>query len=254
MNLKGFDKLAAYVPELNSTAGSIKLGGAFLGVFTLTSVYFILTDQIPTWTLDSQIVVMALGYLILSRFFSQKTKLIEKFQASAYSRAFRQFIVSGMAIIFAAIAHIAYMNGPKFTQPAITTILTWAGWVFVLIGAALWIRAVLTFGVDNLTMLYVYFPQEGKMVNASIYNVLRHPIYAGALRLGIGLALLNMGIYAITFVLLLPLGVFGWIRLVEEKELLARFPDYAEYRKQTPAFWPKLDKLPAFFKFLFTGK
>ena len=157
-------------------------------------------------------------------------------------------------MIFAALAHTAYMNGPKFTQPMLVTVFTWAGWLFVAIGALLFIRAITTFGVDNLTMLYVYFPEESSMLNSSIYGVIRHPIYAGALRVGIGLALLNMGIYALTFAILLPLGLFGWIRLVEEKELLERIPNYAEYRKSVPAFLPYPNNIFGFFKFILTGK
>ena len=64
MHLKGFESLARHVPELNSQGGRLKIALYALGVFTLTTVYFILTDQIPTWTLDSQIVVMALGFLL----------------------------------------------------------------------------------------------------------------------------------------------------------------------------------------------
>jgi protein-S-isoprenylcysteine O-methyltransferase Ste14 len=146
------------------------------------------------------------------------------------------------------------MNGPKFTQPVITTVLSVLGWLCVVIGAVLFVRSVFTFGLDYITMVYTYFPEEGRIVNTSIYNVLRHPVYAGALRFGIGLACLNMGIYALSFAVLLPLGLTGWILLVEEKELLERFPGYAEYRKNTPAFWPRITNLPAFFKFLFTGR
>lgn len=254
MNLEGLEKLAARIPELNFQSGRLKLMGTFLGIFILTTIYFILTDQIPTWTLDSQIVVMALGYLILSRFFTQRKRLLDQYGDSAYHYAFWRYVLPGLAIIFAAVAHIAYMNGPKFTQPSIVIVFTWLGWLCVIVGAALWIRAVQTFGIDNLAMLYVYYPKEGHMVNSSIYEIIRHPVYGGALRICIGFALLNMGIYAITFILILPLGLFGWLRLVEEKELLDRFQGYAEYRRQTPAFWPRVQKIPAFFKFLFTGK
>ena len=172
----------------------------------------------------------------------------------AYRHAFVRFVIPGLAIIFAAMMHIAYMNGPKFTQPAITITLLILGWLLIIVGSILWVRSVFAFGLDYLTMLYVYYPAEGRIANSNIYSILRHPVYAGALRVGIGLACLNMGIYALTFALLLPLGVTGWIRLVEEKELLQRFPDYAEYRRHTPAFWPQINKLPAFFNFLFTGK
>jgi protein-S-isoprenylcysteine O-methyltransferase Ste14 len=254
MELKGFNELVRHMPDLNSTGGRAKLVLLFAGIFTLTTIYFIITDQIPTWTLDSQIVIMALGYLFLSRFFTQRKNFIEKHKDIAYRHAFVRFVIPGLAVIFAAMAHIAYMNGPKFTQPTITTILSILGWLLIIVGVVLWIRSVFAFGLDYLTMLYVYHPAEGRIVNSNIYNILRHPVYAGALRIGIGLACLNMGVYALTFALLLPLGVTGWVRLVEEKELLERFPGYAEYRKRTPAFWPQINKLPAFFNFLFTGK
>ncbi|MBI3169068.1 MAG: hypothetical protein HYZ22_11350 [Chloroflexi bacterium] len=254
MHLKGFEKLAEHVPELNTKIGRMKIAASFFGILGLTILYFILTDNIPTWTLDSQIVVMALGYLLLSRFFTQKKTYIEKYKEAAYTNAFGRFALPGLAVIFAALAHIAYMNGPKFTQPTLTTIFTWLGWFNVIVGAALWWQAVSTFGVDNLTMLYVYFPKEGRIVNSSIYGIIRHPVYGAALRVGIGLALLNMGIYAITFAVLLPLGIFGWIRLVEEKELLERIPDYAEYRRHVPAFFPYPNRIPVFLKFLLTGK
>lgn len=253
MQFKGIEELAQHVPELNTTVGRIKIAASFFGVFGLTTLYFIFTDNIPTWTLDSQIVVMALGYLLLSRFFTQKKRYIETYKDSAYRNAFGRFALPGLAIIFAAIAHIAYMNGPRFTQPTLTIIHTWLGWTCIVIGIPLAIRAVQTFGVDNVTMLYVYFP-SGRMVNSSIYGIIRHPLYGGALRISIGLACLNQGIYALTFVLLLLLGIFGWLRLVEEKELIERIPDYAEYRKKTPAFFPYPNRIIDFFKFLLTGK
>ena len=254
MYLKGFDNLARRVPELNSAGGRMKIAAYFLAVFALVTAYFILTAPIPTWTLDSQIVVMALGFLLISRFFTQRKIYLEKYKEAAYRHAFGRFALPGLAVIFASIAHIASMNGPKFTQPMLTIIFTWAGWVFIVIGVLLWLRAVSVFGVDNLTLLYVYFPKEGELVHSGIYSVIRHPIYGAVLRLGIGLALLNMGIYALTFAVLLPLGFFGWIRLVEEKELIERIPTYAEYRKRVPAFFPYPNRLPGFFKFLATGK
>lgn len=253
MSIKGFNNLASHVPELNSTGGRFKIAAYFISIFTITTIYFILTDRIPTWTLDSQIVVIAIGYLWLSRFFTQKKAYIEKYKETAYQKAFGQFALPGLAIVFAAAAHITYMNGPKFSQPALIVILTWLGWACILIGIPLSIRAVSVLGVDNVTMLYVYLP-GGEMVRSSIYDIIRHPLYGGALRICIGLACFNQGIYALIFVLLLPLLVFGWLRLVEEKELIERIPSYGEYRKRVPAFFPYPNHIFDFFKFLLTGK
>ena len=253
MQIKGLDTLARHVPELNSSSGRMKIGVTFFAIFVLTTFYFIITDQIPTWTLDSQIVVTALGYLILSRVFRQKKAFIEKHKEQAFAVAFKQFTVPSLAIFSALIIHIAYMNGPKFTQPTLTTILTWLGWVCILIGTPLFIRALTILGADHATMLYVYFP-GGELTHSSIYNIVRHPMYAGMLRICIELACLNRGIFALTFVIILPILVFGWIRLIEEKELIERIPNYIEYRKQVPAFFPYPKQIFRFFKFVLTGQ
>ncbi|HET7145531.1 MAG TPA: methyltransferase [Anaerolineales bacterium] len=253
--MKGYDVLLKHVPELNKRSGKYKFAGIGFGAFALTTAYFIITDQIPTWTIDSQIVVMALGFLLVSRLFTRKKALIEKFKDMAYSYAFGRFALPGLAVIFAAIVHIAYMNGPKFTQPTFVTISTVLGWYLLIVGALLWIRSAFTIGLDHLAMLYVYFPEEGGMKNTNIYGVLRHPVYAGALRVCIGLALLNTGIYALSFAILLPLGFTGWIRLVEEKELIERFGgSYLDYRRRIPAFWSRFRDIGHFFTFLFTGR
>jgi protein-S-isoprenylcysteine O-methyltransferase Ste14 len=42
------------------------------------------------------------------------------------------------------------------------------------------------------------------------------------------------------------------VRLVEEKELLERFPQYAEYRRKVPAFWTW--QVGKFWRFLVSGR
>jgi len=253
MTLKGFDELRKYLPDLNSAGGRVRTALIALGVFTLTTIYFIVSDQIPTWTIDSEIVVLAIGFMVFSLFFSGRKAYLEKYNEGAYRRAFLRFALPGLAIILASIAHIAYMNGPKWPPGMITTAMAILGWYWIIVGAILWFRSVLAFGVDNLTMLYVYFPENGPIINSTIYGILRHPIYAAALRIGIGLALLNTSIYALTFIPFFLLGFTGWITLVEEKELLERFPEYAGYRKQVPAFWVKPRNIGRFWSFLIYG-
>jgi len=153
------------------------------------------------------------------------------------------------------VAHIGYMPGPSLPRWWWTSLLPLAGWYFVLLGITLWMRAILTFGFDNLAMLYVYFPEKSRRVDTKIYAVIRHPIYAGVLRLGIGLALLNGNAFSLFFgLLLLPLGLTGWVLLVEERELIERFGSgYVDYRNATPAFWPRLRDLKKFYSFILTG-
>jgi protein-S-isoprenylcysteine O-methyltransferase Ste14 len=161
----------------------------------------------------------------------------------------------GLALIFAAVAHAGYMNGPFIPTGWWTILFIIMGWFWLCIGALLWIRSVFTFGVDNLTLLYVYHPEEGHIVESSIYSILRHPIYASALRICVGLALLNGNANSVAFTIFMPLGLIGWIRLVEEKELVERFGQpYIDYRRRVPAFWPQLHNLRKFYTSLFTGR
>jgi protein-S-isoprenylcysteine O-methyltransferase Ste14 len=254
MKIKGFDELRRHFPDLDSLGGRLRIALTALGIFALTTVYFLVSDQIPTWTIDSQIVVMTIGFLFFSLFFVKRGEYLAKYGELAYRNAFMQFALPGLAVLFAAIAHIAYMNGPKWPPGRLTTAMTILGTYWVVVGIVLWIRTVLTFGVDYLTMLYVYFPENGRIANSGIYAILRHPIYAAALRIGLGLALLNTGIYALVFMPFLPLGLYGFVHLVEEKELLGRFPEYAKYRKRVPAFWARPGKLASLYNFLITGK
>ena len=255
MKFKGMDILARHVPELNSTGGKARIALYAILLFALVTAYFITTDQIPTWSIDSQIIIIALGFLVMSLFFSRKQTYKEKYKELAYRNAFAHYGLPGLALIMAAIVHAGYMNGPFIPTGWWTIVFFALGWLMTCIGALLWIRGVFTFGADNLALLYVYHPEEGKIIDSNIYSILRHPVYAGVLRVGIGLALLNGNANAIAFAILMPLGLASWVYLVEEKELIERFgQSYRDYRKRTPAFWPRLRNLGTFYKFLILGK
>ena len=254
MKFNGMDILSKHVPELNSTSGKVCITLYALTLFALITSYFIITDQIPTWSIDSQIIIIALGFLVMSLFFSRKEAYKEKYKELAYRNAFAHYAMPGLALIMSAIAHAGYMNGPFVPQGWWTIIFLVFGWFMLCMGGILWIRSVFVFGADNLALLYVYHPEEGRIIDFDIYDILRHPIYAGVLRVGIGLALLNGNANAIAFAILLPLGFASWIRLVEEKELIERFgQSYLDYRKRRPAFWPRLQDMGKFFRFIFTG-
>ncbi len=211
---------------------------------------------LPIWGPDGQIIFTTLGFLLMRLFFTKKKTYISRYGDLAYRNAFGRFALPGLMLIFASVAYIGYIPGPRIPISWWETITPFLGWYFLLNGVVLWIRAIFTFGLDNLTMLYVYFPDKGQRIDSNIYEVLRHPVYAGVLRLGLGLAFLNGNIFAIIFgLLILPFGLTAWVRLVEEKELIKRFGDnYSDYRKSTPAFWPRPWKIYDFWKYLFFGK
>jgi protein-S-isoprenylcysteine O-methyltransferase Ste14 len=255
MNLKGLDAVRRHVPELQNKGGIAIVIFAFLFLFVLTTLFFIIVDiKFVEWLPDGEVVIMAIGFLIMSRFFSQKLKYQQKYGELAYRNAFTNFNIPGLSIVFASIAHLGYIAGPEIPNIWWKPLLITVGWVFLAIGAILWLRTVAIFGVDNLAMLYVYFPSESRLTNSSIYQILRHPIYAAALYIGLGLSMIHANWYALLVALILPIFLTGWVRLVEEKELMTRIPDYTDYRKHLPAFWARPRDILHFFRFLITGK
>ena len=255
MGINGMEQLRKNVPDLNTRDGRIRVGLYALGWFLLVTFYFVVSDHIPTWSIDSEIVVIALGFIVLRLFFTRKKDYQEKYKELAYRYACAHYGIPGLAIIMAAVAHAGYMNGPFVPRGWWTVVFITFGIWWLIVGVTLWIRGVLAFGFDNLALLYVYYPEEGKLINANIYSILRHPVYASVLRVIIGLALLNGNGNSIAFIPFAPLGLFGWIRLVEEKELIERFgSSYLDYRKRVPAFWPCLRDYGKFFGFLLAGK
>ena len=254
MKIKGLNALSKHVPELNSSGGRIKIGIYAVFLFALVNAYFIVTDNIPTWSIDSNIIIYALGFLCLSMYFSRRHAYKEKYKELAFRNAFARFIMPGLALLISAIFHAGYMNGPFVPFGWWSIVFLLAGWYLLCTGALLWVRSSFVFGLDNLTLLYVYHPEESGIVESSIYSVLRHPVYSGALRTCIGLAMLNGNANALAFAILAPLGFIGWVRLVEEKELIERFGQaYINYRKRVPAFWYYPTNIFRFFKFLFNG-
>jgi protein-S-isoprenylcysteine O-methyltransferase Ste14 len=255
MKVQGTEVLLRHFPDLRTSHGRVRIGVYAMIWPGLVSLYFILSDQIPAWSIDSQILIAGIGYLILRQFFARKNGYIQKYGDLAYRMASIHFAIPGLGFIFAAVAHTGYMNGPAVPRGWWTVAFEAAGWWTLVTGAGLWIRSILTLGVDHLAMVHVYYPAGGRMVDALVYGVLRHPVYAGVLRVVIGLALLNGNANALAFIPFMLLGSTGWVRLVEERELIERFGSgYLEYRSKVPAFWPRVKDIPMYIGFLLKGR
>lgn len=253
--LKGFDKLREHIPALRTPFGTLRTFLSPLILFFLIYNFFAIEDSTwQLWLLDGEVVIGSIGFLILSLFFRLKKDMLARFGPEAFALAFTRIVLPALAIIFSIVARVGYIPGPPIPRFGWYPILPALGWVLLVLGIALWVRAVTTFGVDYATMLYVYYPKEGRVVDHAIYSAVRHPVYTAGQCIAFGLALLNGTWFGPVLAVFVALGVWGWVRLVEEKELIERFgASYADYRERVPAFWPRPRQIPAFFRFLFTG-
>jgi len=255
MSLKGFDQLRKHIPDLNSPFGLVRLFVVPVLLYFLATALFTTTNRLPPfWLLASVVSVEVLGLTWLHMFFRVKTDFKARYGPLAYSRAISLFAYPAGGIIVSVVARIASIPGPAIARLAFYPVLSILGWILIVAGLLLFARTLQTFGVDNLTLLYVYFPGESQLVDRKIYEVLRHPAYAAAQIVVLGLALRNGNWLALISALCFMLGLWGWVRLVEEQELLERFgSSYADYRRRVPAFWPRPRELGKLFRFLLIG-
>lgn len=87
-----------------------------------------------------------------------------------------------------------------------------------------------------------HFPSvKDALIRDGLYGYVRHPIYAGGLLIVVGVVLLKP---TSTFVLACAIA-FAWLIVqarLEELDLLQRLPEYREYMKTVPGFFPRLRK------------
>ena len=254
--MTGSDILFSHVPELRSPLRRLLAALIAVASFALATAAMIAVDVLwPEWTLLGQIAIVVIGFFFAAQFFWRRREYREKYGDHSYRNAFLHFMLPGLPLMFAAIAHILYLPGERVLTGWATPVAAMIGLYFIFTGAFLYIRSYIAFGADNLAMLYVYFPAEGRLVNSSIYSVLRHPAYSGAIRIGMAFGLWRGTWFSILFGLFMPIGLTLWLRLAEEPELIERFGvSYEAYRLRVPAFWPRVQDVGKFFRFLVTGQ
>jgi protein-S-isoprenylcysteine O-methyltransferase Ste14 len=256
VSFRGLDQLRARVPDLRSPVRRLVVGLIGIASFAAATVVMLTVDlRWPSWTLLGQFGVVIVAYLLVSQFFWQKARLQTRYGDMAYRNAFGAYVLTGLPMEFAAIAHTAYLPGERAVTGGAALVLWMIGFYLLATGLVLWARAVFTFGADNLAMLYVYFPAEGRIVDSSIYGLIRHPTYSAVVRLGMTLGLWRGTWCSIAFALFMPIGLTIYLRLVEEPDLIERFGEgYANYRQKVPAFVLRLRDAGRFYRFLVSGK
>src|SRR5512143_1025763 len=87
MSIRGLGPLRRLVPEIGTQWGLVRVVLAIAAVFLLTTLFFLAADRwFVAWMPDGEIVVLALGFLILSRFFSQRSRYQVEYGPRAYQQ------------------------------------------------------------------------------------------------------------------------------------------------------------------------
>lgn len=284
MQLKGLDQLREKLPNYpGKRIVFLPLRGIVAAV--VAYMFLIVLDVLPRLFGDvaglviiepflpfiGSVFIGWLSFWLIGRVWNQREKLKAEYGNLAYQHIIPTGVV-GVALIPPIVFHaFTSISSLPPVPPASELTVLWSQSLLSLIGipseidfalrvlfaGALIVLGILvvrsainTFGVDYMTVVYLYFPEESEVQNHQIYSVLRHPTYFGAMLFGLAALAFQFSVYSISIFVVVYLLLRMHIRR-EEKELVERFGEsYSDYMKAVPALHIRLRQVRTFFKFL----
>ncbi|MFQ5594536.1 MAG: methyltransferase family protein [Anaerolineae bacterium] len=221
---------------------------AVLLSFAVTLRLPALDAWLPGGAVTTQMLIEVIWLLIMwYGFMGRRQAYRDRYAERAYQHAAIRFFLPGSVLMLEGIIRPAFLSGPAVIPYAVADVLGLFG---ITQGVLLGLRAMMSFGLARAALVYSYFPEQDHLVQSRLYAYLRHPLYAMMAHVSIGAALLSNNALALGCALIYFAKLVAWSWL-EEKELTERFGgSYQAYRQQTPAFFPRIQDLPGFWRTL----
>ena len=285
--MKGIDQLRKKLPDYQGRKIRVFVVIAII-VFVTSLMFQLVLDSIPRifrsidilqmiaplTPIIGPLIVISTGFSVVRKFWRIRDKFLSKYGKKAYQKAFK-FVVIGIPMLFSVIVHSFFSTdliapyriddtlSRYLGVPISELLLNFPFYIryirlvlsilFVVLGLIVVNRALSFFGIDNMSLVYIFYPEESTLQNHEIYSILRHPTYHSLLLISIGGILFRFSIYSIIYFLIFLVGINIHLKYVEEKELIQRFGGaYKEYRENVPAFFVKLKDVKKYFSILFS--
>lgn len=284
MKLKGMEKLREKTPGYpGKKIALLPLRGLVVAI--LAYFFLIFIDILPRLFPDIYLLVLlepilpvlgsliigALAVWLIAIIWTQRDKMKSEYGDLAYQKMIPKGVMGVMivpSVIFHAFTSIRSLPpGPPVNDLTIQfsrSLLPLLGitgqldiWIrliltgiFMVVGLLVVRSSIMTFGIDYMTVVYLYFPEESEVQEHEIYSIVRHPAYMAGVILGGAAMFFRFSVFSMIFALIVYLIFKVHIRR-EEGELIERFGEgYAEYREKVPGLYVHPRKLRLFIKFL----
>ena len=229
--LPGSHVLSDHLPELATPRGMLVALAMFIvpAGLAAAALEFLVTDR-PTLALVFMIALLIVAHWLLSLAYDPSS---QPYATAVFNRGVPALGIHAAAFFFVAV-------NPTLGETLLfgNSIRLVIAVYLLVVGVGMGVRAVRSGGIDTMAGVYVYFPEEGQLFQDGVYGVLRHPMYGGAARIALGLALIPGSAYALLLAVIIAfVYIPAWLP-VEESDLRRRFGDYAAYAEERPALWP----------------
>ncbi|MFX0108632.1 MAG: methyltransferase family protein [Candidatus Hodarchaeota archaeon] len=284
MKLKGIEKLREKLPGypgrrigiLPLSAAFVSLWGYLFLIFLdllprfFSGIAFLITVE-PFLPLLGSLLIMILAFALIGQLWSARERMKVEYGELAYQKMLPRG-VAGVALMPTLLFHqVTSIRSLPPSPPLNDLTIQWSQSLLPMLGIPtefdVWIRvivsgvflvlgmltmrsAILTFGVDYMAVVYLYFPEESEIQDHEIYSVMRHPTYFAGALLGIAALIIRFSVYSIlTFFVVFALF---WLQAQrEERELIDRFGEsYKEYMRKVPRLRVRFKDLRLYFRFL----
>jgi protein-S-isoprenylcysteine O-methyltransferase Ste14 len=283
MEFKGMDKLREKLPDYPGKKiyffPLVGILAAFLGYIFLIILDLmprlvgsveLLADIEPFIPILGTLFLGSFGFWVIGLLWSRRDSMKEKYGNRAYQHMIRYGAIGVFLIpslVFHAFTSIRSLPGspvnPLTTQWAMpilqllgipVEIDVWSrtiiSGIFIIFGALTVRSALLTFGFDYMTVVYLYYPEESEIVDHEIYSIMRHPTYFGGTLLAIASIVFRLTAYSVLIGIMVYL-IFMLQVHREDKELTHRFGDsYKTYMRDVPALHVRFQDMSAYLRFL----
>lgn len=284
--MKGLDKLKEKLPDYQGTKIRKFLVVAFI-VFMSSLLFQLVADSLPRFfrnivilqilapffPIFGSIIILSIGLTLVGSFWRARDKYLSEFGELAYQKGFK-FIVTSIPMIISVTIHglfssdflisfsdsqnlnwyLAYPILDLFFYFSITSLIIRLLFFFSLLSFFLVFmsKTLKVFGIDYMSLIYIYYPEGATLQDHEIYSILRHPTYHSLMLLSIGGIFLRTSTYSIIYLIIFLIGINIHLKLVEEKELIERFGEgYKKYKEKVPAFFVRVKDLKKYFSFVF---
>ncbi len=184
-----------------------------------------------------------LFYFVHSALAASKLKRILESKWPSHYKWYRLFYSVLSSILFLGIL-IQAMFLPVELVFSPDSFSQYGGYLIATLGIIILSRSTKQISLGSFlgTQLKKEKTSESKLIISGIYSHVRHPLYVGLLGTFLGYFLVSGTVGALIhlscLIVYLPIGIY-----FEEKNLIAEYEDqYRNYRKEVPAFFPKLHK------------
>lgn len=218
-----FAKLSFLPPALQSPAFDLEARYAWFG-YSRNQIVALWSLEFAIWGIET---LLLLGYA---------TVWITRPAATSVARGFREAWYPLLLVLFPfAIVMMPYTYNRLLPEQAGAHI----GGLYVLNALLLLATVLNVAGLVAMRRSFAIMAEARVLVTAGVYRWVRHPMYAAHFIIFFCVMLLRLSPLTVALYAAFVAGQVYRAR-IEERKLMSTFPEYADYRKSTGMFFPKL--------------